>query len=228
MKLKFETEEQMKQYVITRLLNDITQLFDKTKTKIIEEVPYATGQTDLVVVNVSKKYLHRRIYKKNLVNSIDNINYLKIYLRLKEMIPINKDEFLSQYIHNKHLVSRALNWLDINEYIYVSDNTIKLVNCFNKHITAVCAFELKLSNWRVALKQASRAKSFSHMQFVVLDDKYISGAIENKFLFKKLNIGLISISPNSKCKVHYYPVKSKPFSKLGEWRLNELVMQEVC
>lgn len=227
MKMRFDSEEEMKHYVVGRLFKDIKQLFDITKAKIFQEIPYAAGKTDLVVVNVSEKYFFRRIKQKKLTRSISNPSYLKIYLQLKEMGSIDKTSFLDRFNDSKSSVSRALNWLEKHKYLEFDKGIIKPVERFNKHVTISCAFELKLSDWKTALLQAHRAKSFSNMQFVVLDDIYVKPALENKDLFEKHNVGLISISPNSKCKVHFYPEKKKPFSIFGTWRLNELTMEEI-
>src|ERR1039458_3086765 len=55
----------------------------------------------------------------------------------------------------------------------------------------IASFEFKLSNWRRALYQATRYRSFSHLLYVVLPVESSQIAAENSNQFRSLNIGLI-------------------------------------
>jgi len=56
----------------------------------------------------------------------------------------------------------------------------------------ICAFEFKLENWKRALYQATRYRSFSHRVFVVMPAATAVRAQEAASLFAALNVGLIS------------------------------------
>lgn len=76
----------------------------------------------------------------------------------------------------------------------------------------IIAIELKLKNWKQALKQAYKYKSFSNYSFVVLDEINLKAAINNLEMFKNFNIGLSSFNPKKELKIVYYPNFEIPFN----------------
>jgi len=55
----------------------------------------------------------------------------------------------------------------------------------------ICSFEFKLSNWKRALYQAKRYRTFSHRVFVVMPPDSSSLAMDALQIFRKFNIGFI-------------------------------------
>lgn len=74
------------------------------------------------------------------------------------------------------------------------------------------AFELKLKNWRRALIQAYKNKSFASMSYVLLDEKYIKNALKNIDLFMNSNVGLISLNQELQATIHFEPKYEEPYS----------------
>ena len=70
----------------------------------------------------------------------------------------------------------------------------------------IITIEVKLKNWKRALRQAYKYRSFSDIAFICMDEKNINPALKNIELFKKSNIGLISINDKNEVKIHYEPV----------------------
>lgn len=79
----------------------------------------------------------------------------------------------------------------------------------NKEIISI---EAKLKNWKRALIQAYRYRSFSKKAYVFMDNDYIDAPLENIKEFKKFNIGLAGVS-NEKIEIYYEPEEKEPFSK---------------
>ncbi|XDD53366.1 hypothetical protein AB3N62_12875 [Leptospira sp. WS4.C2] len=77
---------------------------------------------------------------------------------------------------------------------------------------SVISFELKLKNWKKALHQAFRYRSFSHVSYVVISPDGESAALKNKAIFEKYNIGLAVYRTKSNLDVLVKPSPSKPFS----------------
>lgn len=75
----------------------------------------------------------------------------------------------------------------------------------------IIAIEFKLKNWKQAIKQAYRYKSFSEQVYVLLDKKNICKAKENIDMFIKFNIGLGAVDRNM-IEFYHKPEMSKPFS----------------
>lgn len=86
--------------------------------------------------------------------------------------------------------------------------------CFSKDNGEinVISFELKLTNWRGALIQAFRYRSFSDYSYVVLPAETATKAFEHLEMFIRYGIGLISFD-NTICDVKYSPLKQKPLSE---------------
>ncbi|MEG6570601.1 hypothetical protein [Thermoanaerobacterium thermosaccharolyticum] len=74
----------------------------------------------------------------------------------------------------------------------------------------IIAIEFKLKNWRKAIKQAYRYKSFSYESYVILDQDFISTAKKNISEFQRFNIGLCGIGKDY-IVVYNKPKPKKPF-----------------
>ena len=86
-----------------------------------------------------------------------------------------------------------------------SDNSRKRMRSF--------AFEMKLRNWKRALTQAYRYKSFSDYSYVMLDNSNIQPALKNIELFRRSNIGLLGIDGSGAIKTYHKPLLAKPYEK---------------
>ncbi|MDD4188094.1 MAG: hypothetical protein PHX04_05015 [Bacilli bacterium] len=77
----------------------------------------------------------------------------------------------------------------------------------------IITIEVKLKNWKRALQQAYKYRSFSDIAFICMDEKNIKPAIANMQMFIKSNIGLISINEKNEVKIHYEPTLKKAYVK---------------
>lgn len=82
----------------------------------------------------------------------------------------------------------------------------------NPNKISFISFELKLKNWKKALHQAFRYRSFSHFSYVVISPEGESAALKNKASFEKYNIGLAVYRTKSNLDILVKPSPSKPFS----------------
>ena len=80
----------------------------------------------------------------------------------------------------------------------------------NKKIITI---ELKLKNWKRALAQAYKYKSFSDISYVCMDESNVSSVLNHLDMFEKYNIGLITISKSKKVKIVYKPNATEPYAK---------------
>jgi hypothetical protein len=76
----------------------------------------------------------------------------------------------------------------------------------------ICSFELKLNNWRRALYQATRYRSFSHRVFVVMPEDNAHVAYQHQELFSKANVGLIAHDKTGQSQVLVRPNKRSPYA----------------
>jgi len=78
----------------------------------------------------------------------------------------------------------------------------------------IVSFELKLQDWRRAVTQAFRYRSFSHMSFVVLSAENSDSVRKNLDLFERYNIGLATFDKQKNFQVLFRPIASEPYSEL--------------
>jgi hypothetical protein len=93
--------------------------------------------------------------------------------------------------------------LGIPDFLFFSKNKEKL--------NEVIIYELKLNNWRRALIQAYRYKSFCHKSFVVMDEAFICRAIKHIEKFKLSGIGLASINTQGEFKIVVDAISDLPY-----------------
>lgn len=76
----------------------------------------------------------------------------------------------------------------------------------------IISIEFKLKNWKRAIKQAYRYKTFSYRTYVFMDEKYINSANNNIDFFKKYNIGLCGVGKKN-IQLYYEPFEECPYSQ---------------
>lgn len=119
---------------------------------------------------------------------------------------------LISIIKNKSLsINQARDFIIMQEVEgLVGRPDILLKSKKNKKIITI---ELKLKNWKRALAQAYKYKSFSDVCYVCMDEKNINLVLKHLDMFEKYNIGLITISKNKKVKILFKPDATEPYAK---------------
>jgi hypothetical protein len=97
----------------------------------------------------------------------------------------------------------------------------------NKKVARSFAFELKIRKWQRALIQAYKYLAFSNFSYVILDHSYINPAIKNIDLFRKANVGLISVDFSGIFYSHYTPSYSEPYNTDLENKFKNIVTQNI-
>jgi hypothetical protein len=81
----------------------------------------------------------------------------------------------------------------------------------------IVAIEAKLDHWQRALPQAYRYLDYATEAWVLLDHANAAGAIKNIKAFKRLNVGLVTLSSGKRPKKLYVPKKQLPKSEIRYW-----------
>ena len=127
-----------------------------------------------------------------------------------------KQFVLSNLIHsNIELFEQFKGLFGIPDYLLVEKDV--------DSVSTIVTFELKLNNWKRALKQAFKYKSFSNACFVVIDEVFSNRAIHNIDQFVHFNIGLASFNTQDQLKIYFNPGHSEPFSRLFPKRIHEVL-----
>jgi len=81
------------------------------------------------------------------------------------------------------------------------------------YIVRTVSFEIKKEKWKRALIQAYKYSAFSDYSVVVMDNAYVHRALPSINVFKRSNIGLLSVSKNESVQWHVVPTLRKPYSE---------------
>ncbi|KRS22457.1 hypothetical protein AAY72_03205 [Alishewanella sp. WH16-1] len=91
----------------------------------------------------------------------------------------------------------------------------------------IVAFEAKLRDWKKALIQASRYKTFANESWVLLDRSQANAAISNLAEFEKFNIGLATFSTDGTYDVYHEPTTETARSSIAFWKANTLLAKRL-
>lgn len=94
-------------------------------------------------------------------------------------------------------------------------------------ISKITSYELKLNNWKQALKQAFKYRTFSNTCFVVMDEAFSNRALDNIDQFVHFNIGLASFNTKNELKTYYVPKHSEPFSPFFLKKIHKVLESKV-
>lgn len=81
-----------------------------------------------------------------------------------------------------------------------------------KALQYVITVEFKLSAWQKAITQAFRHRNFANEVYVVIDHAKSASALRHLDVFKKANVGLVSVDTDDKVRIWHYAKPALPFS----------------
>lgn len=219
----FNSEAEMKE-VAREALSDG---FTSGPTIMMDEFAYANGKADLVLARASESYLNHRTNVLDISTPMKKDSYLQVFLQLHNHGPVTREHFYSVGATSKRTKDEALDWLfNYGFATETDDGKIQTAPYLRRHVTTSYSIELKLENWKKALEQAVRGKSFADYQYVVLDESNILRAINHMGEFEDYGVGLMEIDETGEYHIHYKPDKESPYSPMNKWRLNEKTIRE--
>ena len=182
---------------------------------VFEELNIGHGIADLVISfckKIRKRTESLNLFEINLLKIIQNIHLIHI-LDLQDIVKTKNSK-----------LNKAIDKLEKEGFISFDNGEVCLINEYENYLAEAMAIEVKLKNWKRALEQAYRYRSFAYQSYVFMDQKYIAPAIKNKELFLKYNVGLAGVSPNGDIEIIYTPVKGNPFDDTMNMLLNESIV----
>jgi predicted transcriptional regulator len=186
------------------------------QTNLMQEVDLGFGVADLVI----SKIKNTRGIKESSLSYFD----ITIYKIIESKGHISLECIRNITKADTYTIKKSLSKLMLDSYVKEIDTFYKLGRIYKSSLSDSIAIEAKLKNWKRALQQAYRYKWFASTAYVVLDNKSISAAIQSIDLFKKMNVGLASITKKGEVSILYKPKKEKPVDKKMEMLLNERVL----
>jgi|GEM_PF-915826 len=198
-------------------INKINKINNKEALFIKKEVCLGYGIADIVVAKYQK---NKATFRNNSLNLFD-ISLVRLIRNRKE-IDIDEIRRITKFSNKK--INISLQKLIEDKIIDVKKENFFSFNNYSSILTNSIAIEAKLKNWKRALNQAYRYKWFAEKSFVFLPKENISPAYKNIHLFKKMNVGLGTISESKELDILYTPKKEHPYSEDMWMLLNECIL----
>lgn len=177
------------------------------------EISADLGVADIVFFNFNRKIINERKRKK--ISPIKSNGIIKTLMLIK-----NKKRISITYLVNKLFCSESDLKNNILRYLERQDILKKIGNdCYEKKynykigLDNIVAIEAKIKDWKRGLYQAYHYKLFANASYLALHRNYTRQAKKNINLFKKLNVGLISVTEKCVEEILYSPTKEKPQSR---------------
>jgi predicted transcriptional regulator len=189
------------------------------QTNLLQEVDLGFGIADVVISKVKSV--------KSLKESSLNYFDITIYKIIESKGQMSLECIKNITKADTYTIKKSLTKLMLDSYIKEIDTFYRLGKTYKSSLSDSIAIEAKLKNWKRALQQAYRYKWFASTAYVILDSNSISSAILNIDLFKKMNVGLASITKKGEVSILYKPKKEKPVDKKMEMLLNEKVLSSL-
>lgn len=177
---------------------------------VSEEFFSGNGIADLVCA--------KKIKASNLNNcDYENMSFIQqLFKSRKKKIPLS---FLETFSLNKKKLRPLLQSLEQNGYISITNEYLIILKKYEATAEDFISIEAKLKDWKNGFYQALRYKCFSHKSYLALSETFIKNVdIE---LFKKHNIGLMSVRGNS-IKIIHNPKKEKPSDQIAFLHLTDV------
>lgn len=187
------------------------------KIFIKKELCLGYGIADIVIV----KYQKNKQPKRNTPLSLFDISLIRLIRNNKEL---DIEEILKITKSSQKKVKESLSKLIKDKIIETKTEKLFSYNNYSSILTNSIAIEAKLKSWKRALHQAYRYKWFAEKSFVFLPEENISPAFKNLDLFKKMNVGLGTISKDKALKILIEPISEKPYSEEMSMFLSECVL----
>lgn len=92
------------------------------------------------------------------------------------------------------------------------DDSARLLRSTKSPFVDVMAFEVKVSDWRHGLYQATHYRSFAHRSVVALPDEKARAVAIHKDTFRRFGIGLVGIKSPRSMRWYIKPMRRKPAS----------------
>ncbi len=183
---------------------------------LLEEVDSHNGVADIVFA-VFHPYVRRAKPRKTL-----NYNWVGQLSQLQDKQVISLDEYVALYgVSNKTARKQLEHFVEADFLKCLKKNHYQISRVYKPILETVISAEAKLYDWQRALTQAYRYKRFSNFSFVLLPSDTAGRAIENIALFRRHDIGLVTLGPEGVV-IHFCPPRKNRLSSDSFLRVNEV------
>ena len=196
----------------------LSDLFDRSISRffLVEEFNSQYGIADLVLGT------YRAHPSQSTIRETINLNWISPLTSFETGSIIDLANFMTIYRVSRKTASKQLQeYAEAGFLQPLERDKYKIIKKYKPITDSVISIEAKLKNWQRALQQAHRYKRFSHKSYVLLDESKSHPALKNIALFRKYNIGLMTMNHDS-YKVHHMPTRQEVKKTYSYLRVNEV------
>ncbi len=212
--MKFEAESDL----IRVIKHKIRNVYTGKNIEIFEEISLGFGVADIIICDFKESNKKNKDFIVGLSGTDANI-----YNIIHKSKNVSFDVLYDRTRSSKKTISVSLTKLISLKYIKQVNNIFMINKEYEFPFRNVFAIEAKLRNWKRALNQAHRYKWFAEYVFVVLDAYHAEPAIQNLDMFKRYNVGLVTIAPDGSFVRHFKPTKERPYDPIMQIILSEKI-----
>ncbi len=178
---------------------------------VCSELDVWHGIADLVVATTKKNGQGQMWLTPTALKKI-NLTTVKVLAQLtsrkyRDMADVSSASGLSQRTVHTHVF--------LLERLGIAKSTgtrVRLLKAITSPFSDITAYEIKVSDWKHGLYQATHYRAFANRVVLALPSKKAEAVASNKSVFRLFGIGLIGIESPSKLNWHIKPAKRKPIS----------------
>lgn len=182
--------------------NQIPNIFPRDNCSLwaAGSLPIGAGMPDLVVVSLEPQV---SVLAQVEIPTAHVLAYLRVVGRAR------LETIVDRMGMSKESTIRCLNDLVEVEAVLRNGDTYSLLPIWREILPEVVTIEVKVSNWKRAVKQAARNHVFAHRSFVALPD-CVAQRIQLEPILRLLGIGLLSVSDDCAISVLRHSRYRKP------------------
>ncbi len=199
---------------LTDILQDIPE-----HSFFLEEFDSTYGVADIVLGTYAKK--------PELNRPPLDVNWIAPLRSWGDGDIVTSKDFIERFSVSGSTASRKIReYIDAYFWEPVSHGKYKAIKRYDLLTDFVIAIEAKLKNWKRAIIQARCYRRYSNYSFVLLDEAYARPAIKSIDMFKRANVGLITMSSKDSYIIHWTPEYKDTSENFHYLRLNETLYQD--
>ncbi len=189
-------------------------------SQTIEEFPFGTSTADLVFITIDEDAWDKRRVKLGIDTAILSMHRLEVFLELLKTGGAKRRNFIADF-DDKDKAVEGLEWLEDKGFIFEKNGYVQVKSSLERHVTSA-AVQVYSDDWKETFRRAYRCHKFAEYRFAAIPESEFNSVIEESDIFENLEVGLISVSPDTKkTEFKYVPDKTKTISAVDSWRINE-------
>ena len=198
-------EEARIQRLLTRAL--VREPLKRGHSRVVcAELDVASGIADVVSAVVKRKQPPDHWLSPRLLRFV-NLTTAKLLAQLKRRRYLPIATIASAAGVSRRTAKQHLKTLERLQIAKFRDDSVMLLRSTKTHFSQVDAYEVKVSDWRHGIYQATHYRTFANRVAVALPDKKAKAVAQNKAPFLTFGVGLVGVGSEGSLKWYIKPTR---------------------